>query len=122
MFETTKVAVVLYEDFGMRLEVLASRCPVWIVNSPANDPAIQAIWQSGRELPEGSGVTSFRNSSGIAPQQKFLSMLGTIDLHHYEWTALEVYGVRCDAEVRDALEAFGTVTIEEMPEFFVARR
>ena len=109
------IAVNLSPEFGERLWELARRGPVWIVNSTVNDPVIREFWEHAKESSEDSDVTSFRSS------HDFLALLDTIILHHPEWTALEIHGVLCDSEVRVALESLGAGSVEETPEFFVAR-
>ena len=117
----TIVAVVMDQDFGHRLWELAQRVPVWVCNSATNSPIIQELWETSRQCPEQTAVTSF-SRPGIAPETAFIENLETIDLHHPSWLVLEVYGVSRTTQVMAALEDYGAGKFQDMVNGFRAKR
>lgn len=122
------VAIVVERDFGDELVSLAQRLHVWIWSTPENQRHIERA--RGSELvgaPLERGVTSFRSDSA-SPEDALLGILGTLDLHHGEyshspqWDTLEVYGASPSPPVREALAEFGVDTFSVTPRGFRCSR
>ena len=113
------VAVVLEVAFGDRLGDLAARMPVWIVDSPANRAAAEALRRAFPGRSHRDGVTTFRVNPSDSPEKWLEDILPTIDLHHGEyspsprWTAVEAVGARLVPSLRRALTEFGLTVFEE---------
>jgi hypothetical protein len=122
-----QVAIVLDLCFGEALHALSDRMHVWVVESPANRPVIDQIWEKAWGYSLEQGVTSFQQN-GESPEERFSDVLGNVDVHHGEmshdppWTVLHCYGIENTAPVRGALAEFGVDRIEESPDHFVASR
>jgi hypothetical protein len=95
------VAIILDPAFGDRVEQVLAGQPVWICHSALNRLATEAIW-AAKPLPSDE-LTIFNTSPSDTPESNFISILGTIDEHHPNWTTLEVIGVQLTEEVKLAL-------------------
>lgn len=122
------VWVVVDPFFGERLAGLPPNEPVWIVDSAANTPVAHRLW---KDRPTGcglAGITTFRPGSGYNPEQELISQLGTIDLHHGEFSAdppcsaLVVTGCGATEAVRYALSGYGFRVKSVQQNGFLARR
>lgn len=117
------VALVLDPAFGVRLEPLAQRAAVWIVNSPTNDEVVERLWGQGR-----THITTYKPCEPHIPERCGPSMIETIELHHgsYSWDPpyrrLEVYGSPLTDDFRRMLIDYGFDQFEEMPDGFVATK
>jgi hypothetical protein len=123
-----KVYVIVDREFGERLAALERGVPVWIVNTPANKPAAQRLWN---ELPDRNhltGITTFNDIESTSPAELFLAELGTMDLHHGSFSAtppytiLEVVGAHLTAKTQNALAAYGFNEFSENFTGFTAKR
>jgi hypothetical protein len=108
-----EVAVVVDPTFGERLWDLARTSHVWIVRSPDNEEAAQALWRGDRADPSAprKDVTLF-NATGKSPDSDFLSIIDDVELHHGEDSypdspvnVIQVIGTPLSAAVRDSLTA-----------------
>jgi hypothetical protein len=97
-----RVAIVFEREFGERLEELAMRMPVWIVESNANRAAVSEAWNRASEWPHIS-VTVFRPTDNL---RHLLSQIG-----HAQ--RVDVIGMALSDEARDALMAAGFTKIVE---------
>jgi len=101
--DTYTVAIVLDPEFGERLAPLASRVHTWVVDSQTNRAAAEDIWQKNQEDGEPysieNGVTTFGVFWNESAEHWCEGVLGTIDLHHGEYShtpplsVLEIYGL-----------------------------
>ncbi|MBE7158417.1 MAG: hypothetical protein INR62_08290 [Rhodospirillales bacterium] len=121
-----RVHVIVDPASGRRLADLPADEPVWIVAGPINEPIVRQLWQQRLTKSHLDGITMFRSHG--SPEDAFLGELGTVDLHHGEYSAqppyslLEVVGCPPSEEVRSALTEFGFSIIASSPEGFSAQR
>jgi hypothetical protein len=78
MLDRTALAFVVDQEFGWELRSLAESMPVQIVDSPANRPAIESVWQERRTGGLDREVTVFRAVPGIAPEEHLIGLLRTL--------------------------------------------
>jgi hypothetical protein len=122
------VGIVVDREFGDRVVPLSRRLHVWVCDSPANRAATMSVREEQPSHSPTSGVTIFDSRHGDSPEEMFLKIVETVDLHHGEWghepawTAMEVYGVGPTAAIRSALEEYGVTEFIQSPEGFIARR
>lgn len=123
-----RVHVVLESTYGERLRELAQDEPVWVVESEMNHPVIIALRQERKGRSHLDGITSFEDDASISPQEQFISMLSTIDLHHGDYSheppysVLDVIGIPWSSEIQEALEELHFFKHEDTADGFVARR
>jgi len=125
--EHTRVAIVMRLDFSTELPSLAEQFHVWVVDTPVNRRAAEALWalNSGDRL---RGVTLFKRHEGESSESSAMDLLPVIDEHHgrrEDWATdvvVEVLGVPLTTRLRSALEALGRFDILERPDGFVATR
>jgi len=128
MLPTYSVAMVLDTEFADRLLALASRMPVWIVDTPANRSAAQRFWDSNQSRTDLDGVTTFKVDPAQTPETWLSNVLGDVDLHHGQYShnppysAVEVFGATLTPEVREAFAEFGLIDFVQRPGGFVAAR
>ena len=122
------VAIVLETDFGDRLSALASRMPVWIVDTPANRSSALRHWDPNADQPRQEGVTTFKFDQTQSPETWLIEILGAVDLHHGQYshdppyTAIEVFGAALTSTVREAFAEFGLTRFTQRPGGFVGTR
>jgi hypothetical protein len=125
--EQTRVAIVLLADFGAHLRELAERCHVWVVDTPANRLAAEAVRASGPS-DRTHGVTTFKTCEGESIESSLIDLLPVIDEHHGlrgEWATdvvLEIRGAALTAALRSELDELGSFDICEDAGGFVATR
>jgi hypothetical protein len=108
-----KVYAVVDREFGEQLAALESGVPVWIVKTPLNLLVAERLWNKGNPSHHLTGITVFNDCASMSPEQLFLGELGTIDLHHGDYssdppyTILEVLGAQLTEAVKAALIEFG---------------
>jgi hypothetical protein len=125
-----EVFFILDACFPGDLWSLSRRGHVWLIGSPQNKDAAQAVWD--RETGDYSplqGVTTFDGSKDTA--ETFYSFLGTIDEHHGEysapqpWDTIHVLGIPLDrvarAEITEALGIAAVVLDREAGGFAIRR-
>lgn len=114
-------------DYGAELFAVAALHPVWIVESPANRPVIEAVWSQRRLDKVPREVTIFRAIDGMSPQEHVAALLGTIDAHHGPgvqhpaFVTLVVEGAAPDDRLRDVLRSHGATRVEETRRGFRAQ-
>ena len=105
------VAVIVETDAGARIHDVAARRPVWVVDTPANRAAAEALRAEGRD--GTANVTLFRADPASLPDEWVVQILAAVVEHHGEagrdvsLTALELYGVLVMDDRRAALSAHG---------------
>ena len=123
------VAVVVDPAFGDRLSALAARLHVWIIDTPENKAATEALWREGGHAPSiEHGATTFSARQTDPPDEVVASILGDIDLHHGEyshvppWSGLEVFGTNPTPCLVAALAARGFSKVVLTPDGFESWR
>jgi hypothetical protein len=107
------VTVVFHDDYSEKLEKLAFRTPVWIVDTPANRQAAEGAWHAATEWPH-IAVTLFRFDD-------WPTLLNQIALQVRNVTGVDAIGAS-PADARDALEAAGFTRLDETADGFRARK
>jgi hypothetical protein len=126
-YERTRVAILMLIDGSRSLPNLAKQYHVWILDTPANRLATEALWALGPS-DESHGVTIFRRQCDDLTDEFVVHLLSAVDEHHglrADWAAdvvLEVRGAALTEKLRAALAALGPFEIEEQVEGFVAIR
>src|SRR5688500_13055125 len=73
------IAIVLDPDFGARVASLAERAAVWIIDSDANRPAIEALWNARRTRQAAYDVTVFRAIPGLSIENHLDGVMRSIE-------------------------------------------
>ena len=116
-----EVGLVLDPYFGLRLETIAQRMPVWVVDTPTNRPYAEKLWAQRKAGHSAADVTTFCVCESNPADDWCLGILDTIDLHHGEYSAdppyqaLEVIGANITDEIRSKLASLGFVNIVANP-------
>ena len=119
---TKEVALVLDPQFGDRIDELARRMPVWILNDPANSQAV------ARARAAGASITTFDRKPNESMQDLFLRTAYNIEEHHGtgagspSYDTLEVHGMpaaSCPPRIQADL---GFKTVTDAHWGFVARK
>lgn len=79
--EEMTIALVLDPSFGTRIEALAKKMPVWIVESKVNTEAVNKIRECSSNFFE---VTVFFRRAGESNKEQFVRALYGLDEHHGE--------------------------------------
>nr|WP_309694229.1 hypothetical protein [Armatimonas sp.] len=111
------VRVIVDPEFGERLASLAPDSPIWIVQSAVNTPVVQRLWQE-----KVGEITSFVESNEGDAESDLIEILGTVDLHHAEYTHIEIIGCLPSETIRTELEALGLQIISSNHEGFLAAK
>ena len=114
-------------DFGTRVASLAERVAVWIVDSDANRPAIEALWNARRRNQVTCDVTIFRPIPGLSTEDHLDGVLRSIETDPdvdeerpaLEW--VEVYGLEPSDAIESVLRARGFGGSAPLPDGFRAR-
>ena len=107
------IAIVLDADFGAQLHELASRIPVWIVDTPGNRSSIESEWTRRRRDGAERELNVFRMIDGLSPSDHIAALLRTIDRQHGPssevgpFATLLVIGAPVDAAPVAAIRAIG---------------
>ena len=113
------IAIVLDPDFGTRVATLAERAAVWIIDSDANRPAIESLWNARRTRHAAYDVTVFRAIPGLSIENHLDGVLRSIETDAgidvdddedeerppLEW--VEVYGTEPSESIESVLRARG---------------
>src|SRR5688572_15915747 len=92
------IAIVLDEAFSSRLASLAESASVWVVDSPANRPAIESLWTARRTRGAAYDVTVFRTIPGLSAEDHVDGVVRSVERHRSSDEeepgvgAIEVYG------------------------------
>lgn len=123
MSKVRKVGIVLSKA-NCRLAALIEEMPVWAPKSEQNELMAPKL----REVIPDSYLTLFNADFEMPPEDEFLCLLPTVDLHHGEyavngpWEVLEVFGVGATDRIKEALEDYGVKSVENTGEGFRATR
>jgi hypothetical protein len=108
-----KVFVVVDRQFGERLSDLEQGVPIWIVDTPTNKPVVERFWKERPDEDHLTGITTFKDAASLSAEDKLLSLLDTIELHHgvYSadppYTVLEVFGSQLTDNAKNVLSEYG---------------
>ena len=124
---TRTIAIVLDPEFSTRVASLAERVAVWIVDSDANRPAIEALWNARRSRQVMCDVTIFRRIPGLSTEDHLDGVLRSIETEAdveeerpaLEW--VEVYGLAATESIEALLRARGFGGSAPLPDGFRAR-
>lgn len=125
--DLSTVAIVLDAYFGAQLHALASRVPVWIVDTPGNRASIEEEWTRRRRDGAERELSVFRMIEGLSPSEHVVALLRTIEAHHGTpaqkppFTTLVVIGAEADAAMTAAIRASGGDDPAAMSDGFRAR-
>jgi len=121
------ITLVLDRTYGERLEKLALRSPVWIVESEANRLATEETWRLSDQWPQIS-VTIFRDPGPSTNHEYWLGLIGQLDLREdpssrlRPYDTLEVIGSPLTPSFRAALEESGFTAFTDTEAGFRAKR
>jgi hypothetical protein len=113
-----RVTIVVDENIGARAVEQAALGPVWIVRSTENEQAVATLWANAAFPPDH--LTIF-DGAGSA-EASLVSILDTVDEHHYGWTDLEVIGVELSKKIEKALRTYGQGTCRNTGAGFIFTR
>ena len=122
------VAIVLDEAFSARLATLAESASVWVVDSPANRPAIESLWTARRTRGAEYDVTVFRTIPGLSAADHVDGVVRSVERHRdpddgaASVGAIEVYGTEASDAMRATFEAHGYLRLEPLDDGFRAHR
>jgi hypothetical protein len=108
------VTVVFHDDYSEKLEKLAFRTPVWIVDTPANRQAAEGAWHEAVHWPHIS-VTLFRFDD-------WPSLIEQVAFQFRSVAGIDVIGTQLTLPARAALDAAGFSRYDETAEGFRARK
>lgn len=113
------VALVVDPSFGSQLLPLAEWAHVWVCASPVNESCIRALWAKveARHL-----ATLFQVNSAATPAEQALTELEDLDLHHPDWSVLEIYGAELAPSLAAALQEMGAAEFYSFAGGFRAQR
>jgi hypothetical protein len=122
------VHVIVDPVFGDRLRELPAGEPVWIADTEVNRAAYEAV--CGERKPESYlvGLSSFKIDLTAGPEDWLISELGTIELHHGEysheppWSRINVIGTKWTERIQQELECFGFAAHSDTREGFEATK
>jgi hypothetical protein len=114
-----RVFVILDDFFAEKASDLVSLGPIWMKGSRANEATARTLWKLP-DLPPAH--ISVFNDTDKTPEDAFLDMLDTIDMHHPGWASMEVIGATLTTDLRTALESYGEGAFEQRPNGFAYTR
>jgi hypothetical protein len=124
-----EVILILRRDFEGDLWSLSREAHVWIIQSPENSLAVQAVRERETEgYSPLRGVTSFTGGDDVSAD--FYDLLSVIDCHHNQsaaprpWDKIHVIGMpRRITRRKQVAEVLGVpVAIDYEPQAFTIRR
>jgi hypothetical protein len=122
-----RVAIIVAPTFAVELEQVADERHVWALRLPEYEHVAQERWSAASGDVLESGITLFKGS-GLSPEAELVEIVGTIELHHGEYShtpplsEIEVFGARPTAEVQAELSAYGFELISPSERGFTAHR
>ena len=122
------IAIVLDEAFSARLASLAESVAVWVVDSPANRPAIESLWTARRTRGAEYDVTVFRTIPGLSAAEHVDGVVRSVERHRSSDDdtphvgAIEVYGTEASDAMRATFESHGYARLEPIDDGFRAHR
>jgi hypothetical protein len=123
-----KIYVVVDRHFGAQLNKLERGVPIWIVESPDNEPVVQRLRHDRPSESHLEGITMFADSVDLSAEEILLGELDTIDLHHGihsacpPYTVLEIVGVTLTVRIKTELVSLGFDDFQSDSAGFIATR
>jgi hypothetical protein len=117
----THVTLVVDPSFGQRAKARAELGPLWVIRSPDNVLAIEAIWASGKS-PFVDAPTVFNAVPGRSSEDAAYWCIGTVHDHHPAWRTFEVIGVGLSDKLLHAMRECASGDAKETDEGFVFTR
>jgi hypothetical protein len=122
--EDRKVEVIVDPDFRGELITIAARHPIWIVETPANAPRIEASWLVGKDM-DVCIINRYRTSDASDRKESLVAVLDNLDLHHGytaggSYNGIVVNGLHPNAILKEKLETLGFEIVETTADGFVA--
>ena len=115
-------------NYGESIRNLPIDEPAWVVDSQADQLVIQSLWDEHRATTHHIGITSFKFDGDATTEDRFVSELSAIDLHHGKffhdppYPVLNVIGIKWSHRVQKELNKFGFKLHELTQEGFIAMR
>jgi hypothetical protein len=119
---TNQVVVVVNRTFGTRLAETAKRHHTWIVDTPPNRLAAEAVWKQTATYSSGRGATTFDDDPSAAPDELVARMLCTIGEHHPGVNRLEIYGCSLTPALKAELAECGFGSVVNVEDGFLVSR
>lgn len=107
------VAIIVATDGARALESLVARMPVWIVDSPANRPHVERLWQdlrAGAPAGQRDRLTIFTPPAEHSEADEIAAfVLEDVMLHHAGALELQIHGTALTPRLAHALAVAGFV-------------
>lgn len=122
------VRLVVDRNYSGELTSLATDSHVWLIESPLNHDAAASYWKLHPASDVETGLTTFTAADDDTASEACLKILGTLDLHHGEYSGdppysvLEIVGARLSRSVKAAIEELGFSRFETTANGFRALR
>jgi hypothetical protein len=122
MNTSNKIAIIVEAAECYDLQALAHQMPLWAPDLPHYKNV------AGQLRRAGASLTMYSPSASASPEQEFLRLLATVDLHHGSyssknpWCVMEVYGVAVTEQISASLKEYGVNTITPTTQGFSASR
>jgi hypothetical protein len=119
------VAIVL-DPLYPELQQLAKQMPTWEIDSVPHRVVAERLRQLPGTADAFQGITLFKVINESDAEDNCISIVGQVDLHHGIYSSrsriatLRVIGTKPSNRVREALAAYGFMTLEPTPDGFVA--
>jgi hypothetical protein len=115
-----RVALVVDDDFGSKLQELSTLVYVWVVDSAVNRHWAEVAWEQAAvpNDPLLRGVTTFKRLDGENLDELIVRVLDMIDEHHGEfaydppWAEVEVIGAEPSNLVVESAAEYGVDRLE----------
>lgn len=123
-----KVIVVVDPLFGDRLASLPPNTPVWVGDTPANNPVVHRLREERQQNNHLTGITTFRFTKEISSEDNLIREFASIDLHHGPastnppYAEIEVFGTSDSTRLRTELAAYGFTELLPTQDGFIAKR
>jgi hypothetical protein len=122
--DAATIAIVLDPDYAEELSLLARRVPVWVIDSPKNRPAIEALWTARRRDRTDCEVAVFREVPGLSHAAHLARIIGSagrqLDPERPRLQSVEVLGLAPTSEIETELRGLGFGVIRTTPDGFRA--
>jgi hypothetical protein len=92
--------------------------PFWVIQSPANTAAINALWATLHSR-FADAPTYFDAAPGRTAEDSAEAFIGTVDEHHPYWRTFEIIGTPLSARLLAALRECAPGSAQETGEGFV---
>jgi hypothetical protein len=117
----THVTLVVDPEFGERAKAQAKIGPLWVINSPRNVAAIEALWAAGSS-PFRNAPTCFDAKPQTTAEDSAVDLIGTLDEHHPSWRTFEIIGAKLSPRLLQVLRECTPGTAEETAAGFIFTR